>query len=321
MSPRSQAPFWHSIYAKARRVVILLMLAAIIAACSGSTAPGTMPTPVAEIAPTVEPTLAPTATSTVTLTPVPSVTSTSTSTPTLTPLPTPTLPPRPTATPDSELVQAHVFADPILAEIAERPPDYADDFSNPHSGWPQGILPSPGSAGNQEGEVGYADGEYFVTVAAARFLGPSGQKITCAAALPSWPYLVDFVLEVDGHFVTAATRGYWGVNFRNQPNVGGYGLQFTPTRPILILKGPSWGTVAQMDPRRLSILNRGTGTNHLQLIVKGSQMAVFVNKKLAVLAEDPEPLGKGPIALTACNVNDLPLRVQWDNLRVWDLSK
>jgi hypothetical protein len=42
----------------------------------------------------------------------------------------------PTPTPDSPADQARAFAEPILAAIADRPPDYEDDFGDPTSGWP-----------------------------------------------------------------------------------------------------------------------------------------------------------------------------------------
>jgi len=68
--------------------------------------------------------------------------------------------PQPTATPTprpSLAEEARAFAEPILAAIADRPPDYKDDFSDPGSGW--------SLRQSTEGEARYEDGEYVAVAA------------------------------------------------------------------------------------------------------------------------------------------------------------
>jgi hypothetical protein len=90
------------------------------------------PEPVSQFA-----TLIPTATSTAT--PIPP-------TVTATPLPTLTTTPHP----------AQIFADPILEQIANRPPDYQDDFSDSTSGWETGRRDDT----IMHGSMQYLGGEY-----------------------------------------------------------------------------------------------------------------------------------------------------------------
>src|SRR5574341_674292 len=84
--------------------------------------------------------------------------------PTQTPGPTATIsPPNPqrisatdaaTSALTPQAAQARAFAEPILAAIANRPPDYQDDFSDSKSGWPSATY----AAGERPGEIGYKDG-------------------------------------------------------------------------------------------------------------------------------------------------------------------
>jgi hypothetical protein len=62
----------------------------------------------------------------------------------------------------------------------------------------------------------------------------------------------------------------------------------------------------------------GYETNHLQIVVKGSQIAVFVNGKAGGFATDP--LDGGRIAFSVCNFADTSLEARWDNLKIWDIT-
>ena len=62
----------------------------------------------------------------------------------------------------------------------------------------------------------------------------------------------------------------------------------------------------------------GYETNHLQIVVKGSQIAVFVNGKAGGFATDP--LDGGRIAFSVCNFADTSLEARWDNLQIWDIT-
>jgi hypothetical protein len=90
---------------------------------------------------------------------------------------------------------ARAFAGPILSAIASRPPTYQDDFGDPKSGWEVWSR----DEGDIGGEIGYADGEYFMSVKPASASRP---WVFVWTVLPA-PEMADFVLELDGQFVTA----------------------------------------------------------------------------------------------------------------------
>jgi hypothetical protein len=272
--------------------------------------------------PTFSPTYTPIPTATATPLPTFTPTSTFTPAPTLTPSLTPTFTPTPTPTPDPVIIQAHAFADPILAAIAERSPNYADDFSNPGSGWEIGTQVNP-EVGWEEGETGYVDGEYYLKAAPARY--PHGSELmTCkAGGSSSLPWFSDFVVEVDGRFV-AVSDGSWMVKLREwsseSPEAdGGYSVSVSSTGQLDILRSENHDTISlgRFWPKSLK---RGYETNRLQIVVRGSQIAVYVNGQVGGFVTDPRPFDRGRVAFTVCNFGNTSLEARWDNLRIWDIS-
>ncbi|RMD66795.1 DUF1565 domain-containing protein, partial [Candidatus Parcubacteria bacterium] len=91
-------------------------------------------------------------------------------------------------------------------------------------------------------------------------------------------------------------------------------------------------TVSRYDERGESFLGRAEGppikggfeTNHLQIIAKGPQIAVFVNGEPVTLVYDPDfssTFEKGLFDLVVCTPNGKStLRVHFDNLKIWDIS-
>jgi hypothetical protein len=92
---------------------------------------------------------------------------------------------------------------PILAAIADRPPDYVDDFSDPGSGWYVGTRTTEETGGWETGEAGYEDGEYFIVVDSGSAPGEGGKNAICMTGDWSWlPTFPDLVPEVDVRFVS-----------------------------------------------------------------------------------------------------------------------
>jgi hypothetical protein len=223
--------------------------------------------------------------------------------------------------------QAHAFAEPILAAIADRAPDLEDDFSDPASGWERGILVD--QTGWEEGERGYVDGEYYIVAPAAK---PRPQHtdtpITCASGfLIDHRSLSDMVLEVEGRFV-AVEDGNWHINLRqwHDPNtdVGGkHEVMAFPDGTVQISsvasdQGPVLMAQLQGPPMR-----PGLETNRLQIVTVGPQIALYVNGEPALFATDryfDERYERGEFSLVVCNEADTPLEARWDNLRIWDIS-
>jgi len=238
---------------------------------------------------------------------------TATPTPTRTPGSMATPASLPTATPiprPSVADQVRAFAEPILAAIADRPPDYKDDFSDPGSGW--------SLRRSTEGEAGYEDGEY-VAVAAPGYASGGDSSLL--------PELSDVVLEIDVRFVSG-DDGNWAVGLRRrwENQTVGYGVMVRPSRQEVEINrrgvGEKWWTT--LTSVRKPFIKPGYETNHLQIIAKGPQIAVAVNGEWATLVADPgytTQLEKGRIRLDAGNEDGgAPLRVHFDNLKIWIIS-
>lgn len=241
-----------------------------------------------------------------------------------------------TSVPETQAEQSRAFAEPILAAIANHPPDFQDDFSDPTSGWESGAIAD--QSGWEEGERGYADGEYYITVPAAK-LRPQkpDMAMTCAGSHPinQQPYS-DMVLEVEGRFVQAG-EGNWSVNFRqwHEPATGAegkYHVMFESGVNVRIDKRlftPS-ATGAEGQERHWNLSERqglpvqaDSKPNRLQIIAIGPQIAVYVNGEPTLFGTDPnfdEQSGSGLFDLVICNLGDTPMEARWDNLKIWDIS-
>jgi len=224
-----------------------------------------------------------------------------------TPIPSPTKIPIPSPA-DQE---ARAFAEPILAAIAGREPTLSDDFSDPGSGWEIKTR--------HWGEIGYQDGEYFIIV------NPPGCNLVVAPV----PEVSDFVLEIDGRFVSGIDGGIflqlysWYVDFRSSyhpyPISGDYTVCVRPDGGLSIRRRVNTEGVYLCDIDGDAI-KWGYETNHLQIIAKGPQIALYVNGEPLCLVYD-ETLSTGRIELRACcGHDDTPLRVHFDNFKIWDIS-
>jgi hypothetical protein len=208
----------------------------------------------------------------------------------------------------SSAEQARLFAEPILATIADRPPDYQDDFSNPGSGWYTGI--------DESGETGYKEGTYYVL---------STNK---GDSIGDWhgPAFSDFVLEVDVQFVSGED-GNWMVILRdwrepNPPPQGFYGIEGRLEENTVFLR--KWDFIDQTALKLLpvsatTLMKSGYETSHLMAILKGNQMALYLNGQPVGLGSD-DTWSSGTIGLAAISKTDTPLEVRFDNLKVWDIS-
>jgi len=219
--------------------------------------------------------------------------------------------PAPTLSPAD---QARAFTEPILAAITDRPPDYEDDFSYPGSGWPIGST-------FDGDEWGYEDDAYFISAAIFVEQGSIG-------AVPDRaPWFSDFVLEVDTRFVSGEW-GFWYVIFRDspgtteQPTSAHYGVGFYPDGAFTIWKNVGGTHIELLEPGEIALtFKRGfEKTNHLTIVAQGPQLVVYMNGEPFWYAYDESSSG-GTISLGEGNeTEDIPLRVHFDNIKVWDIS-
>jgi len=233
-----------------------------------------------------------------TITPTPTTTSTAT------PTPTPTGTPRPTPTVTPVPAWVTDFLEPLLTAINDHKPNLADDFEINDKGWER--------LSYSKGLVSYENGELLLIAEPNECM-----EVQSAAH----PVFADFVLDVDVrlgtgnqvdsqiHFRKQITRGYWFQGVLTESVSINHAVRpFVSSEVLAIWKSPV-GLVR--------------GTNHLQIIAKGPQIAVLINKKPVFFAVDPEyelyP-SKGEIHLKTCSNSQSTSQVYYDSLMIWDIS-
>lgn len=205
--------------------------------------------------------------------------------------------------PPSASDKARAFAESILAAIGDRSPDYEDSFGDSGSGWT--LLKT------SDVETGYQDGEYVVIAS------PNYSMYADSASLPAF---ADFALEIDGRF-EAGEVGYWGASWQwGDAQVTGVLLPYL-AGPVQMVhcEGADCSSLGDI---RNPALNPIGETNHLQIIVKGAEIAVALNGEWQILATDLYyTTGEGRrMRLEVLNSGASPLEVRWDNLKIWDIT-
>ncbi len=212
---------------------------------------------------------------------------------------TPGSSPTPTITP----TPAQVFAEPILKAIANRQPNFSDDFSNPSSGWALGPLSDANK--NLLGDRGYKDGEFFLESLPNLFIGTMRGNT---------PIYSDFVVEVDVRFISGSTFSSWTIDFRDNYAIT-YGMEGSMTLFRYLRVGTR--SLGEWGPFR-----SGLETNQLRVIVKGPSIAIYLNGTAVAPAHDDTYAGAGgSIGLSvASNDPQKGARVHFDNFKIWDIS-
>lgn len=257
----------------------VVFLALGLLGCQASSAPQfVQPTPTHEIVETIPPTLA-----------------------------VPTQISVPTNTPDPLVEKTHLFARPILEAIADRPPDYQDDFSDPTSGWD--IMSYAG--GERSGKVGYEDGEYFLVADAASDQYPNVHSWLQIPGLS----VSDFVMEFDFRFIVAGD-GVIYPSFRLQKKdvyVANIALDGLVSLGIGTAEGVK--VLAQTRTDLIRIAKQ----IHISIIAKGPQIALYLNDHPVLMAYE-EFLDHGDVILGIWNGSSTPMQVNFDNFKVWNIS-
>jgi serine/threonine protein kinase len=262
-------------------------------------------TPTATWTPT--PAFTPTSGATRTPTPTFVPTSTATWTPTL------TLAPTSTPTVDPLLVQTYAFVESITSAIADREPDLQDDFSDPASGWWIGPSESEKEGWNA-GDRWYEDGEYVIVA------GPG----TCyESRWPLLPDISDAVVEIDWRFVSGMEK-QWNLNLRHRHSEpsSGYGISTPLNGKIRIGRyDPYWGTPLERIER--SVFLKYTETHTLRVLIHGPRIAALADNQFVTFAVDQdwtERFESGILTVQVCGEGDTPLKVHFDNFKLWNIS-
>ena len=210
-------------------------------------------------------------------------------------------------TPGSMADQARAFAEPILQAIADRRPDYQDDFSNPKSGWTIASY----AEGERAGESGYEDGEYFLVANPASAQYP---------AVHSWlevpaPEVSDFVIEFEARIVSAGDGSIYA-HFRVQEkNV--YAATVA-TDGQLRLGTETISSSKDLAVTRTDPIKAGQ-TNRIRIIAQGPQIALYLNGQPMLMARQ-EFINRGGIILGIWNGSRTPMQVNFDNFKAWHIA-
>ena len=208
--------------------------------------------------------------------------------------------------------QVRAFAETILATIVDREPTWSDDFGDPGSGWPIGLT----SAGDA---WGYKDSAYFILLTPLHADTDGDNAISLRPDRAPW--FSDFVLEVDARFISGES-GHWDVGFRqSESRPSSYWMDLSLDGAFELHKTLDEDGTELMRGQDVSAFGQGFGTtNHLTIIAQGPWIVVYVNGQLLCATYD-ESLSEGQIVLGAYNRADTSLEVQFDNLKIWDISE
>jgi len=213
------------------------------------------------------------------------------STPPATPTLTPTFTPLPSITPSSTPTNTPLpdwainFSEPILLAIQDRPPDFQDDFHDQSGGWHLDEY-------HRENQINFVEGEIIAGTYTYN------QKIN----------FTDFVLEVDGRNLWSSevddlTR--WSIGFRDN------GLAYYE---VGIFYSGKIGIWMYSDYREPGWVPSGTESNHVLLIAKGPEFALYVNgQPIAYWKEST--IRYGTIKLMVRHSV-----AAFDNFKIWDIS-
>ncbi|MBM2849794.1 MAG: hypothetical protein HW418_2736, partial [Anaerolineales bacterium] len=217
----------------------------------------------------------------------------------------------PASTSASQAEQARAFAEPILAAIADRPPDFSEDFSKPTSGW------------IWQGTTGKGERFAFVPVPASSF--QDGALILSARDANFWnPTCSNFINHVTRADLTLVDLTQAGaemsVLWRIYPNADHYRIRLRLVSETweLVRHGPSGAQPAILASGSAHINGLGTA-NRIAVIVNDSQFAIYLNDApLAYFEDDALPLGGGGCVFDFAGSGDVTVAL--DNVKVWNLA-
>jgi hypothetical protein len=174
---------------------------------------------------------------------------------------------------------------------------FADDFSNPFSGWSRYT--------ESDYTIDYADGRYRFSISAPNIIVNGRPQLDFG----------DVSIEVDAT-KAGGPDGVFGVLCRYQD--GGdnyYVLEATNSgyAAIYKLKDDQWEVLA--DFVQSSAIQTGAATNHLRADCVGDTLALYVNDELVVEAQDAD-FASGDVALMAGSYDDPGVEILFDDFVV-----
>jgi hypothetical protein len=194
---------------------------------------------------------------------------------------------------------------PVLTACgpALTPLPYADDFSNPDSGWK--------TASDEALQIQYQDG-------ALHFLLNELDTITWSA--PKDKRFGDFVLDVDATQVAGPNDNAYGVIFRYQDDRNFYRFDISGDGYYALFKRKDGAWTKLQDYAETAAVQQGNATNHLRVTAKGNQFTLNVNGETVKTFSDSD-FANGNIGVAAGTLfENAGVEIGFDNVSVSEVK-
>jgi hypothetical protein len=207
----------------------------------------------------------------------------------LSPSATPTVTPSPTVT---------GTATATTTPTARPSPLYADDFSDPNSGWPQADGP--------DSRMGYLDGEYQVLIRRTYFNPVTPPMFECASC----------DVAVDMRFASPI-YGAYGIAFDIADSTDFFLFMANGQQQYGLFRISSGQWEALVDWTATSALKAGQLSNHLQLVHLSSSIALYANAQHLTTLSLPIFQGSIRAGLTATAYGETKVDARFDDFQVY----
>ena len=179
------------------------------------------------------------------------------------------------------------------------PLPYADDFSNPASGWK--------TVADSAVKIDYQDGALHFKI---------DDLDTIAWSVPKEKRFGDFVLEVDATQVAGPNDNSFGVIFRYVDDRNFYRADISGDGYYALFKYKDGKWNKLQDYVESAAVKQGQDTNHLQIIAKGDQFTFNANGQTLQTFTDKD-FSNGDVGVTAGTLFDnAGVHIAFDNLTV-----
>ena len=180
---------------------------------------------------------------------------------------------------------------------------YADDFSDPSSGWPV----------DDDGDVrrSYQAGEYEILTRAKTYWAGSGPPLADIAN-----YSVAAEMRIPN-----GDKGFYGLIFDRVDWQHFYIFVVSPTSQVyaVLRHDPAWVMLTPFVSS--AAINAGSATNHLRVDRSGDQITVYVNDQLLTSLVDGTHTGdSNEVGLFTQSDTSVPVAMRFDNFTVSRLA-
>ncbi len=177
---------------------------------------------------------------------------------------------------------------------------YSDDFSDPGSGWD--------IREGDDGSTVYQNGEYHITVS----------EIDWVAWGNPYSNFSDFVLDVDATQVSGTNDNDFGVLLRyvDVDNFYRFEISGDGYYSFDLMQDNEWITL--IDWTESSAIRQGNDTNAITVLCEGDLFTFYVNGEYLGEYRD-STFPSGDIGLLAGTIEEAPVHIAFDNIKVWAL--